>query len=88
MLYPNPMIPNLDDPSLVGPLRLPRKQYAYVLGGFIFSVSFAVLIAGLANGLIVCGLWLVTLFPFVRGAILLRRWKMRRERRLTRENAD
>ena len=82
------MLSNIADPAPVGPLRLPRQQYAYVLGGYVVSATFAIAIAGVANALIVSGLWLVTLFPFVRGAIVLRRWQMRRERRLQAENAD
>lgn len=41
--------------------------------------------AGLANGLIVAGLWLVTLAPIVYVATFLRRWKVARERRLLAE---
>jgi len=56
-----------------------------VLGSFLVSVGFAALMAGLANGLIVAGLWLVTLAPIVYVATFLRRWKVARERRLLAE---
>lgn len=73
---------NLSDPDNVGPLRIPRKQYLQLALGFVVSVGFAVAMAGVANGLIVAGLWLVTLAPIVRGATVLRRWKLQREQRL------
>jgi hypothetical protein len=85
MVFPRIEILNLTDPAPVGPLRIPRKQYVQLLGSFLVSVGFAALIAGLANGLIVAGLWLITLAPIVHVATLLRRWKVVRERRLQEE---
>lgn len=78
---------NLTNPELVGPLRIPRKQYAQLLLGFCISLGFAGLMAGVAPLLIVAGLWLVTLAPIVRIASGARRWKTLREQRI-REGDD